>query len=102
MKSQQKSPEQDGTVTVNEEGSVATAEDPAAIATIQSAATFTDQPIKYLFKTEGAGGQVTYRVIQVADGQLEGQTDGAAAVSLVAGFPATTQTVTQVPTITDS
>uniref|UniRef100_A0A3Q4M1Z4 Upstream stimulatory factor 1 n=1 Tax=Neolamprologus brichardi TaxID=32507 RepID=A0A3Q4M1Z4_NEOBR len=76
-------------------GSVATAEDPAAIATIQSAATFTDQPIKYLFKTEGAGGQVTYRVIQVADGQLEGQTDGAAAVSLVAGFPATTQTVTQ-------
>lgn len=46
--------------------------------------------------------QVTYRVIQVADGQLEGQTDGAAAVSLVTGFPATTQTVTQVPTITDS
>lgn len=39
-------------------GSVATAEDPAAIATIQSAATFTDQPIKYLFKAEGAGGQV--------------------------------------------
>lgn len=95
MKSQQKSPEQDGTVTVNEEGSVATAEDPAAIATIQSAATFTDQPIKYLFKTEGAGGQVTYRVIQVSDGQLDGQTDGAAAVSLVTGFPATTQTVTQ-------
>lgn len=95
MKSQQKSPEPDGSVTVNEEGSVATAEDPAAIATIQSAATFTDQPIKYLFKTEGAGGQVTYRVIQVSDGQLEGQTDGAAAVSLVAGFPATTQAVTQ-------
>ncbi|KAM9732743.1 upstream stimulatory factor 1 [Menidia menidia] len=95
MKSQQKSPEADGTVAVNEEGSVATAEDPAAIATIQSAATFADQPIKYLFKTEGAGGQVTYRVIQVSDGQLEGQTDGGAAVSLVAGFPATTQAVTQ-------
>ncbi|XP_026227155.1 upstream stimulatory factor 1 isoform X2 [Anabas testudineus] len=103
MKGQQKSPEPDGSVTVSEEvvcgflpsGSVATAEDPAAIATIQSAATFTDQPIKYLFKTEGAGGQVTYRVIQVSDGQLEAQTDGAAAVSLVAGFPATTQTVTQ-------
>lgn len=96
MKSQQKSPDQpDGSITVNEEGSVATAEDPAAIATIQSAATFTDQPIKYLFKTEGAGGQVTYRVIQVSDGQLETQTDGAAAVSLVAGFPATSQTVTQ-------
>uniref|UniRef100_A0A3B5LTQ6 Upstream stimulatory factor 1 n=1 Tax=Xiphophorus couchianus TaxID=32473 RepID=A0A3B5LTQ6_9TELE len=76
--------------------SVATAEDPAAIAAIQSAATFTDPQIKYqVFKTEGAGGQVTYRVIQVSDGQLEAQTDGAAAVGLVAGFPATTQTVTQ-------
>lgn len=96
MKSQQKSPDQpDGSITVNEEGSVATAEDPAAIATIQSAATFTDQPIKYLFKTEGAGGQVTYRVIQVADGQIEAPADGAA-VSLVTGFPATSQTVTQV------
>ncbi|CAF87750.1 unnamed protein product, partial [Tetraodon nigroviridis] len=93
MKSQQKSPEPDGNVAVSEEGSVATAEDPAAIATIQSAATFGDQPIKYVFKTEGTGGQVTYRVIQVSDGQLEGQTDGAAAVSLVAGFPATSQTV---------
>lgn len=40
--------------------------------------------------------QVTYRVIQVSDGQLEGQTDGAAAVSLVTGFPAAGQTVTQV------
>lgn len=95
MKSQQRSPEPEGSVAVNEEGSVATAEDPAAIATIQSAATFTDPQIKYLFKTEGAGGQVTYRVIQVSDGQLEAQSDGAAAVSLVAGFPATTQTVTQ-------
>ncbi|KAG7478564.1 Upstream stimulatory factor 1 [Solea senegalensis] len=95
MKSQQKSPDTDGSIIVNEEGSVATAEDPAAIATIQSAATFTDQPIKYLFKTEGAGGQVTYRVIQVSDGQLEAQTDGAAAVSLVTGFPATSQAVTQ-------
>ncbi|KAM3875387.1 upstream stimulatory factor 1 [Diretmus argenteus] len=91
---QQKSPDPDGSVAINEEGSVATAEDPAAIATIQSATTFSDQPIKYLFKTEGAGGQVTYRVIQVSDGQLEGQTDGAA-VSLVTGFPAAAQTVTQ-------
>ncbi|KAL6104957.1 usf1 [Pungitius sinensis] len=95
MKSQQKSPESDGSVAVNEEGSVATAEDPAAIAAIQSAATYTDQPIKYLFKTEGAGGQVTYRVIQVSDGQLEGQTDGGAAVSLVSGFPTTNPNITQ-------
>uniref|UniRef100_G3NN61 Upstream stimulatory factor 1 n=1 Tax=Gasterosteus aculeatus aculeatus TaxID=481459 RepID=G3NN61_GASAC len=80
---------------ININGSVATAEDPAAIAAIQSAATYTDQPIKYLFKTEGAGGQVTYRVIQVSDGQLEGQTDGGAAVSLVSGFPTTNPNITQ-------
>ncbi|KAF4086013.1 hypothetical protein AMELA_G00101430 [Ameiurus melas] len=106
MKGQQKSPDPDCNVPVIEEGVVATAEDPSAITTIQSAATFSsEQPIKYLFKTEGAGGQVgelyppigqvTYRVIQVADGQLEAQTDGTTAVSVVAGFPATTQPVTQ-------
>ncbi|XP_016300778.1 upstream stimulatory factor 1-like isoform X4 [Sinocyclocheilus anshuiensis] len=96
MKGQQKSSEPDVNVPVIEEGSVATAEDPSAITTIQSASTFSsEQPIKYLFKTEGAGGQVTYRVIQVADGQLEAQTDGATAVSVVTGFPATTQPVTQ-------
>ncbi|XP_073673347.1 upstream stimulatory factor 1 isoform X4 [Garra rufa] len=96
MKGQQKSSEPDVNVSVLEEGAVATAEDPSAITTIQSASTFSsEQPIKYLFKTEGAGGQVTYRVIQVADGQLEAQTDGATAVSVVTGFPATTQPVTQ-------
>ncbi|KAJ8266263.1 hypothetical protein GJAV_G00128440 [Gymnothorax javanicus] len=96
MKGQQKSPDHDGNGPVIEEGAVATAEDPSAITTIQSATTFSsEQPIKYLFKTEGAGGQVTYRVIQVSDGQLEGQTDGATAVSVVTGFPASTQPVTQ-------
>ncbi|XP_076832909.1 upstream stimulatory factor 1 isoform X1 [Brachyhypopomus gauderio] len=105
MKGQQKSSDPDCNVPVIEEGAVATAEDPSAIATIQSAATFSEQPIKYLFKTEGAGGQVgelyppagqvTYRVIQVSDGQLEAQTDGTTAVSVVTGFPATTQPVTQ-------
>ncbi|XP_073778923.1 upstream stimulatory factor 1 isoform X12 [Danio rerio] len=90
MKGQPKSSEPDVSVPVIEE------EDPSAITTIQSASTFsTDQPIKYLFKTEGAGGQVTYRVIQVADGQLEAQPDGTTAVSVVTGFPATTQPVTQ-------
>ncbi|XP_010891965.1 upstream stimulatory factor 1 isoform X2 [Esox lucius] len=106
MKGQQKSPDPDGSAHVIEE--VATAEDPsAAIATIQSATTFSsEQPIKYLFKTEGAGGQVgelyyppagqvTYRVIQVSDGQLEAQSDGATAVSVLTGFPAATQPVTQ-------
>ncbi|XP_041098232.1 upstream stimulatory factor 1 isoform X1 [Polyodon spathula] len=105
MKGQQKSPDSDGNIPVIEEGAVATAEDPSAIATIQSAATFSsEQPIKYLFKTEGSGGQVgelypptgqvTYRVIQVSDGQIEGQTDGTTAVSVVTGFP-TAQPVTQ-------
>nr|XP_046170581.1 upstream stimulatory factor 1-like isoform X7 [Oncorhynchus gorbuscha] len=106
MKGQQKSPDDDVDVPIIDEGAVATADDPTAITTIQSAATFSsDQPIKYLFKTEGGGlpvgelyppsGQVTYRVIQVSDGQVDGQTDGASAVSVVTGFPATTQTVTQ-------
>ncbi|CAB1348792.1 unnamed protein product [Coregonus sp. 'balchen'] len=108
MKGQQKSPDPDESAHVIEEGAVATADDPsAAIATIQSAATFSSEhPIKYLFKTEGAGGQVgelyypptgqvTYRVIQVSDGQLEAQSDGATAVSVLTGFPAATQPVTQ-------
>ncbi|KAL0973052.1 hypothetical protein UPYG_G00198260 [Umbra pygmaea] len=107
MKGRQKSPDPDG-AHVNEEGAVATAEDPsAAIATIQSATTFSsEQPIKYLFKTEGAGGQVgelyypptgqvTYRVIQVSDGQLESQGDGGTAVGVLSGFPAATQSGTQ-------
>lgn len=52
-------------------GSVATAEDPAAIATIQSAATFSDQPIKYVFKTEGTGGQVRTPSEAVYHSQIE-------------------------------
>ncbi|XP_014017945.1 upstream transcription factor 1 isoform X8 [Salmo salar] len=97
MKGQQKSPDPDESAHVIEEGAVATADDPsAAIATIQSAANFSSEhPIKYLFKTEGAGGQVTYRVIQVSDGQLEAQSDGATAVSVLTGFPAATQPMTQ-------
>lgn len=38
--------------------------------------------------------QVTYRVIHLADGQVEGQADGAAAVSVVTGFPTVTQAAT--------
>lgn len=38
--------------------------------------------------------QVTYRVIHVADGQMETRADGTAAVSVVTGFPAATQTGT--------
>ncbi|XP_028838080.1 upstream stimulatory factor 1-like [Denticeps clupeoides] len=101
MKGQQKSPDSRGDVSVMEEGAVATADDPSAITTIQSAATFsTDQPIKYLFKTEGTGGQVTYRVIHVTDGQVDGQPDGAAAVGVVTGFPNATHAVT--PAVTQT
>ncbi|XP_007257008.1 upstream transcription factor 1, like [Astyanax mexicanus] len=92
MKGHQKSPDPEVDVPIIEEGSVASVENPSAIASIQTAASFSaDQPIKYLFKTEGTGGQVTYRVIHVADGQVETQADGATAVSVVAGFPAATQ-----------
>uniref|UniRef100_H2ZV69 Upstream stimulatory factor 1 n=1 Tax=Latimeria chalumnae TaxID=7897 RepID=H2ZV69_LATCH len=74
-------------------GAVATVEDPTttAIASIQSAATFTDPNIKYVFRTENGGTQVMYRVIQVADGQLDGQSEGTTAVS---GFPASAQSMT--------
>ncbi|NXE17323.1 USF1 factor, partial [Lophotis ruficrista] len=75
------------------EGAVATGEDPTsvAIASIQSAATFPDPNIKYVFRTENGGTQVMYRVIQVADGQLDGQTEGTSAIS---GYPAA-QSMTQ-------
>ncbi|NXC46520.1 USF1 factor, partial [Penelope pileata] len=75
------------------QGAVATGEDPTsvAIASIQSAATFPDPNIKYVFRTENGGTQVMYRVIQVADGQLDGQTEGTSAIS---GYPAT-QSMTQ-------
>ncbi|KAM9440299.1 upstream transcription factor 1, like isoform 2-T2 [Clarias gariepinus] len=78
-----------------EDGTIATAVDPSAITAIHSATTFsTEQPIKYVFKTEANAGQVTYRVIHVAEGQMEAQSDGAAAVSVVTGLPAATQTGT--------
>ncbi|XP_064330937.1 upstream stimulatory factor 1 isoform X3 [Phalacrocorax carbo] len=88
MKGQQKAAEtEEGTVQIQE------GEDPTsvAIASIQSAATFPDPNIKYVFRTENGGTQVMYRVIQVADGQLDGQTEGTSAIS---GYPAA-QSMTQ-------
>lgn len=85
MKGQQKASEiEEGTVRVQE---VATGEDPTsvAIASIQSAATFSDPGVKYVFRADSGGTQVMYRVIQVAEGQLDGQTEGSGAIS---GFPA--------------
>ncbi|XP_038624651.1 upstream stimulatory factor 1 [Tachyglossus aculeatus] len=87
MKGQQKATEtEEGTVQI-QEGAVATGEDPTsvAIASIQSATTFPDPNVKYVFRTENGGAQVMYRVIQVAEGQLDGQTEGAGAIS---GYPA--------------
>ncbi|XP_039214462.1 upstream stimulatory factor 1 isoform X3 [Crotalus tigris] len=88
---QQKASEtEEGTVQIQE---VATGEDPTsvAIASIQSAATFPDPNIKYVFRAENGGAQLMYRVIQVAEGQLDGQTEGSGAIS---GYPAT-QSMTQ-------
>lgn len=93
MKGQQKATEaEEGTVQI-QEGAVATGEDPTsvAIASIQSAATFPDPNVKYVFRTENGGAQLMYRVIQVAEGQLDGQTEGSGAIS---GYPAT-QSMTQ-------
>ncbi|KAJ7307528.1 hypothetical protein JRQ81_009553 [Phrynocephalus forsythii] len=93
MKGQQKATDtEEGTVQI-QEGAVATGEDPTsvAIASIQSAATFPDPNIKYVFRTENGGAQLMYRVIQVAEGQLDGQTEGTGAIS---GYPAT-QSMTQ-------
>ncbi|XP_053331165.1 upstream stimulatory factor 1 isoform X2 [Spea bombifrons] len=93
MKGQQKAADlEEGTIRVQE---VATGEDPTsvAIASIQSAATFSDPGVKYVFRTENGGAQVMYRVIQVAEGQLDGQTEGTGAIS---GFPAA-QSMTQLP-----
>ena len=59
MKGQQKTAEtEEGTVQM-QEGAMATGEDPTsvAIASIQSAATFPDPNVKYVFRTEN-GGQV--------------------------------------------
>ncbi|XP_053308194.1 upstream stimulatory factor 2 isoform X2 [Spea bombifrons] len=67
-----------------------------AIATVQQAA-FTDHNIQYQFRTENNGGQVTYRVVQVTDSQLDGQGDATGAVSVVstAAFGGAQQAVAQ-------
>ncbi|XP_075696506.1 upstream stimulatory factor 2 isoform X2 [Rhinoderma darwinii] len=67
-----------------------------AIATVQQAA-FADHNIQYQFRTENNGGQVTYRVVQVTDGQLDGQGDATGAVSVVSttAFTGAQQAVAQ-------
>ncbi|XP_075462427.1 upstream stimulatory factor 2 isoform X3 [Ascaphus truei] len=80
------------------EGDVTSADEQTAvaIATVQQAA-FSDHNIQYQFRTENNGGQVTYRVVQVTDSQLDGQGDTTGAVSVVstAAFSGTQQAVAQ-------
>ncbi|XP_012685046.1 upstream stimulatory factor 2 isoform X6 [Clupea harengus] len=68
----------------------------ATIASVQQAA-FADHNVQYQFRTESNGGQVTYRVVQVTEDQLEAIGDGGAAVSVVstAAFAGAQQAVAQ-------
>ncbi|MCJ8749717.1 hypothetical protein PDJAM_G00179510 [Pangasius djambal] len=81
-----------------QEGEGVGAEEPAAvtIASAQQAAVFADN-VQYQFRTENSSGQVTYRVVQVTEDQLETAGDGGAAVSVVstAAFAGAQQAVAQ-------
>uniref|UniRef100_A0A2I3SM74 Upstream transcription factor 2, c-fos interacting n=1 Tax=Pan troglodytes TaxID=9598 RepID=A0A2I3SM74_PANTR len=94
-----KGPEAEEGVELQEGGDGPGAEEQTAVAitSVQQAA-FGDHNIQYQFRTETNGGQVTYRVVQVTDGQLDGQGDTAGAVSVVstAAFAGGQQAVTQV------
>nr|XP_014333807.1 PREDICTED: upstream stimulatory factor 2 [Bos mutus] len=83
-RSHDKGPEAEEGVELQEGGDGPGAEEQTAvaIASVQQAA-FGDHNIQYQFRTENNGGQVTYRVVQVTDGQLDGQGDTAGAVSAV-------------------
>uniref|UniRef100_A0A096MFW4 Upstream transcription factor 2, c-fos interacting n=1 Tax=Poecilia formosa TaxID=48698 RepID=A0A096MFW4_POEFO len=60
-------------------------------------AAFTDHGVQYQFRTENNGGQVTYRVVQVTEDQLEATADATGAVSVVsaAAFAGAPQAVAQ-------
>ncbi|XP_040832367.1 upstream stimulatory factor 2 isoform X2 [Ochotona princeps] len=96
--SHDKGPEAEEGVELQEgsDGPGAEEQTAVAIASVQQAA-FGDHNIQYQFRTENNGGQVTYRVVQVTDGQLDGQGDAAGAVSVVstAAFAGGQQAVTQ-------
>uniref|UniRef100_A0A672PEN7 Upstream stimulatory factor 2 n=1 Tax=Sinocyclocheilus grahami TaxID=75366 RepID=A0A672PEN7_SINGR len=82
-----------------QEGEGVGAEEQAAvtIASVQQAAAFADHNVQYQFRTENAGGQVTYRVVQVTEDHLEAAGDGGSAVSVVstAAFASAQQAVAQ-------
>lgn len=79
-----------------QEGEAVGAQTTVTIANVQQAA-FGDHNVQYQFRTENSGGQVTYRVVQVTDEQLEAAQDGAGAVSVVstAAFTGAPQAVAQ-------
>ncbi|KAL3043423.1 hypothetical protein OYC64_003315 [Pagothenia borchgrevinki] len=84
-------------VQLQEGESVGTVEQTAVTITGVPQAAFTDHNVQYQFRTENSGGQVTYRVVQVTDDQLEASADGSGAVSVVsaAAFAGAPQAVAQ-------
>ncbi|XP_077431015.1 upstream stimulatory factor 2 isoform X2 [Vanacampus margaritifer] len=82
---------QDEEVQASDDG---TGDEQTAV-TIQQAAAFGDHNIQYQLHTDG--GQVTYRVVQVTDQNLEGRDDAGGAVSVVsaAAFSGAPQAVAQ-------
>uniref|UniRef100_A0A3Q4BGW4 BHLH domain-containing protein n=1 Tax=Mola mola TaxID=94237 RepID=A0A3Q4BGW4_MOLML len=81
-----------------QEGEAVGAEEQTAVTiTGVPQAAFADHNVQYQFRTENSGGQVTYRVVQVTDDQLEATADGAGAVSVVstAAFAGAPQAVAQ-------
>ncbi|KAJ8389415.1 hypothetical protein AAFF_G00119530 [Aldrovandia affinis] len=66
-----------------------------AIANIQETGAFSDHNVQYQFRTENSGGQVTYRVVQITDDQLEAGIDGGGALSVVSAAAFSGQAVAQ-------
>uniref|UniRef100_A0A3B4AHJ2 BHLH domain-containing protein n=2 Tax=Periophthalmus magnuspinnatus TaxID=409849 RepID=A0A3B4AHJ2_9GOBI len=83
-------------VVALQEGEAVGEEQTAVAITGVPQAAFADHNVQYQFRTENSGGQVTYRVVQVTDDQLEAA-DGSGAVSVVsaAAFAGAPQAVAQ-------
>ncbi|CAJ0964472.1 unnamed protein product, partial [Ranitomeya imitator] len=95
--SHDKGQEADEVVELQDDDTSADEHTAVAIAAVQQAAFSDGHNIQYQFRTENNGGQVTYRVVQVTDGQLDGQGDTTGAVSVVstAAFAGAQQAVAQ-------
>uniref|UniRef100_A0A3B4F715 Upstream stimulatory factor 2-like n=1 Tax=Pundamilia nyererei TaxID=303518 RepID=A0A3B4F715_9CICH len=84
-------------VQLQEGEAVGTDEQTAVTITGVPQTAFADHNVQYQFRTDNSGGQVTYRVVQVTDDQLEAAADGTGAVSVVstAAFAGAPQAVAQ-------